>query len=138
MIARRIVLMTGLALLAACTRGPEVPEAVIEDPRVAVVETVELGRSPGGWIVTARASDPRGTVERLSFTPAGTQDGVLRFNLHGTVTETPAPGLGAMSAQAGLAAMFVPDADLAGIGAIEVRGARGSARAAIPLRAAAQ
>ena len=135
--ARLIGALICVVALVACSEE-EVPQVTYADPRVEVVAGVELGRSPGGWILSARAADARGTVERLSFEPAGRSGSVLRFNLLGAVTEQVAPGLVPTGGQSTLAALFVPDATLAGITTIEVRGANGSASVAVPVRVAAE
>lgn len=143
MTGRRLIAIGGLAVLAtlgltACNRDVAQPEVVVVDPRVAQVDSLDIGRSPGGWIVTARARDPRGSVERLSFAPVQGSGGVLRFDLIGTLTERMAPGLGTPQEQSALAAVFIPDADLVGIAAIEVRATNGSLTIAVPQRIVAE
>jgi len=142
MIARRLILLSGLAAtaltLTACNRDVVEPEEVFVDPRVAQIDRLDIGRSPGGWIVTAHARDQRGLVERMEFEPVETEGEVKSYDLVSTVTEFVAPNLGTLTPQSGVAALFIPDADLDGIIAIEVRAVNGSQTISVPQRAVAQ
>ncbi|SOH93530.1 hypothetical protein SAMN06273572_102207 [Monaibacterium marinum] len=142
MFERRLITMSGLAImatltLAACNRE-EVeaePEVVVEpDMRVAQIDRLDIGRSPGGWIVTAHARDERGVIERMHFSEGERTDDVLSYDLESAITEIPAQGLGRLMPQAGLAAEFIPDAELDGVMVIEVNALNGSQRITVPQR----
>ena len=139
MMTGRLILLSGLAALAfalpACNREVEEPEVVFVDPRVARIDRLDIGRSPGGWIVTAHVRDQRGMVEALTFDEVDSQAGVKVYDLVRTDTERLAPGLGDLSSQTGVAAIFIRDAELEGVASIEVRAEGGSSIVVVPQRA---